>query len=274
MTTAPDVTAQYLTYLKLSGGTRGSLDSRRRLYARVERHLGCALVDATEEQLLAWNEWRARRVEDDTRAGELSALRSFYRWAKLFEWRADDPTARVPRPRRKRRVPRPISEDRLGLAIREAEPTRVRPALVLAAFCGLRAMEISSLRAEDFSGGRLVVTGKGGRTRVVPVHPAVRAALAGLPAKGWLFARRDGLPGPVEPHIISGVANRHLHAHGIPDTLHSLRHRFATQVYAASLDIRVTQELLGHASPVTTQMYAAFAPGSAQDAVMALPETA
>lgn len=264
----------YLDFLRLGGKSEATIISRRRLFRRVEAATGSSLLDVDEAAMIAWDRARSLVVEDDTRAGELASLRAFYRWAILFGLRDDNPLARIQSPKKKHRVPRPIAEDRLALAIRTAEPTRVRPMLVLAAFAGLRAMEIAQARAEDVQAGRLVVTGKGGRTRVVPIHPIVRGELALLPQAGWLFPKRDGTSGHVQAWQVSHRCNAHLHEVGVPDTLHSLRHRFGTAIYASSLDLRVTQELLGHTSPMTTQLYAAWSPGSASAAVEALPSLA
>ena len=118
----------------------------------------------------------------------------------------------------------------------------------------------------------LVADGKGGHQRMVPLHPYVMGLLEALPlpVAGPVFRRRDGLSGHPPPHLISQWANRHLHSVGIPDTLHSLRHRFATQIYRTTQDIRLTQELCGHQSPATTALYAAADMQKAAAAVFAL----
>ena len=69
--------------------------------------------------------------------------------------------------------------------------------------------------------------------------------------------------GPVTPHLVSKLCNEYLHDIGIDDTLHSLRHWFATSVYVSSgRDLRATQELLGHESPASTQIYTYVDPGT------------
>ncbi len=76
--------------------------------------------------------------------------------------------------------------------------------------------------------------------------------------------------GPFAPGDVSRVVNTYLHAMGIPATAHQLRHWFGTKTYAACNDIRVVQELMGHAHTVTTNMYVAYSTGTAQEAVQAL----
>jgi integrase/recombinase XerC len=168
-------------------------------------------------------------------------------------------------------VPRPIRDDDLALAVDRADNT-TRAMLCLAAYAGLRAKEIAGLCREDIletmDAPTLVVTApKGRRQRTVPLHPALWDALraAGLPRSGYLFRQRSGLAVPAWK--VSQVVNDHLRSLGIDSTLHKLRHHFATKVYAASLDLRLTQELLGHSSPTTTAMYTAYNRTQAVDVV-------
>lgn len=87
--------------------------------------------------------------------------------------------------------------------------------------------------------------------------------------RGPVIRRRDGRPGPAKPHSVSQRTNAFLHSIGITETLHQLRHRFGTTTYQAVRDIRAVQELLGHASPTTTAIYAAAASEVARAAVEA-----
>jgi integrase len=107
----------------------------------------------------------------------------------------------------------------------------------------------------------MIVTGKGGNQRTVPLHSKVIDALAMLPPDDeamYVLPRFDGWKDRhLAPGRVSSMINEYLHSMGIPDTAHSLRHRFGTDVYRASQDIRLTQDLLGHSSPITTAIYAA-----------------
>jgi integrase len=192
---------------------------------------------------------------------------------------AENPADALPVPRLARRVPRPVSEQDLMEAL-AAAPRRIRCWLVLAAWCGLRTKEVALLRVENIlvtaSPPVLIVAAdatKGRTERVVPLSAFVLAELAAarLPASGYAFRRMDGRPGPNEPWRVSQLANKHLHECGVQSTLHALRHRFGTETYRASRDLRAVQELLGHASPSTTAAYAAYDRPLARAAVDALP---
>lgn len=248
--------------------------NRDHLY-RLARFLApVPLLDATPDDLMRW----ARHLlplTPRTRFAELSRTHGFYRWAADEGLREDIPSARLPRPKVPRALPRPISEERLQVALNGA-PADVRTWLILAAWAGLRCCEIAALTRDQVLDTAdppvLIVTGKGAKDRIIPLHPRVRLALYewGLSSRGYVFRRRDGHPGPPTADRVSWLCNRWLHESGVPDTMHSLRHRAVTGVYRACRDIRVAQEFAGHSSPDTTAGYAAHAPDRLAAAVLAL----
>jgi integrase/recombinase XerC len=274
----PDVViAAHLRYLELCGQTPGSVYCRRRALARMAAALPVPLTEASAEDLAAWREGLS--VGPGTVVGYVSHAHEFYTWLMVMGLREDNPAEGLPVPRLRRRLPRPIGEGDLFTAVSGA-PERIRPWLVLAGWAGLRAKEIAFLRREcvlDTARPPVLLVAesaaKGGRERVVPLGGFVLGELraAGLPASGWVFGRRDGGRGPNAPWLVSQLSNSYLHEAGITATLHQLRHRFGTVVYAARRDLRMTQEMLGHASPSTTAGYAAFDQGDAVDVVEGLP---
>jgi integrase/recombinase XerC len=144
-----------------------------------------------------------------------------------------------------------------------------RDAAVLALLygSGLRIAEALALKRKDFpepgAGDAILVTGKGGKPRMVPVLAQVSQLVADyaelcphpLPAEGPLFVGAKG--GPLSPRVIQLTMERLRGALGLPDsaTPHALRHSFATHLLARGGDLRAIQELLGHASLATTQIY-------------------
>jgi integrase/recombinase XerC len=214
--------------------------------------------------------WDTLPVGHGSKAAYAAHLSSFYRWAEREGLRTDDPTLRFVRPRLRRRLPRPVPARHLERAISGAV-LPVRAWLLFAAFGGLRACEVASLHAGDIEGDVFIVRdGKGGKQRIVPIHPLVRAELELLPASGWLF---PGPGGAVSANTVSKRAGRYLRSVGVPESFHQFRHAFATAVYRESLDLRLTQELLGHASPTTTALYAAWEPTKAAAVVARLALT-
>lgn len=215
---------------------------------------------------------RADGLSARSLARRLSAVRSFYRW--LHEQHGiDAPAVTAMRgPRVKPRLPRPVAPEAAKKLIEQAgelgqEPwvaARDMAVLTLLYGCGLRISEALSLGWSDMPlGDVLRMQGKGGKTRLVPVLPAARAAVEAYAArcpypaeagKPLFYGQKGGALGP-RP-IQKAMA--HLRAQlGLPPsaTPHALRHSFATHLLQAGGDLRSIQELLGHASLSTTQVY-------------------
>jgi integrase/recombinase XerC len=267
------IVLRHLRDLQLRGQTPDTVYCRRRALARLAAALPVPVLDATAADLA---DWRAGlSVGPGTVVGYVSHAREFYAWAITAGLITENPAADLPVPPLPRRLPRPIGEQDLFAAIAGA-PDRIRPWLVLAGWAGLRAKEIAGLRRENVldrvSPPLLIVAHdatKGRTERAVPLCAfALRELLAaGLPASGWVFRRRDDQPGPNRPWIVSQLCNEYLHGLGITATLHQLRHRFGTETYRGRRDLRLVQELLGHASPSTTAGYAAVDQADAADVV-------
>jgi integrase/recombinase XerD len=268
----------HLNEMRRQNRRPGTIDQRRRTLRRLERHLdGRDLLDATGDQLSAWI-FDDRALTPEAQATELSHLRQFYRWTIRTGLATGDPTALIDRPRLPKRHPRPMDQDDLAVAI-DMAPARIRPWLLLAAYAGLRCIEIAQLRAEDILRRNdppviLIVESKGGDSSVVPLCSHLRTALGtcDLPSKGWLFLRRDGVGGHVTAHLVSQLANRYLHDIGITDTIHQARHWYGTETLrAAGGNLRVTQEALRHSSIVSTQRYTFVRPTEVAAALERLP---
>jgi integrase/recombinase XerC len=205
----------------------------------------------------------------------LSAIRSFHKWLDRRCGIANAHIGLVRGPRVRPGLPRPVSEDQAFGLIQEAgdDPDReawelARDAAVLTLLygCGLRISEALSLtRADAPLADSLRIVGKGSKTRIAPVLPAVREAvdayLAALPfvipPADPLFRAKRG--GPLGPRPVQALMQRLRGRLGLPAsaTPHALRHAFATHLLGAGADLRSIQELLGHASLSTTQRYTA-----------------
>jgi integrase/recombinase XerC len=216
---------------------------------------------------------RASGLGAASAARELSGVRAFLRYAAEQQ----GVPAQLPRtraPKRPRTLPRPAAPDEaMSLAETAAEAAsepwigaRDLAILLLLYGAGLRVAEAMSLTANLLPMGSTVrVNGKRGKMRVVPVIAAVREAIEDYvhqcpyPLRGDvpLFVGARG--GPLNPDLVRravAAARRRL---GLPDTLtpHALRHSFATHLLARGADLRSLQELLGHASLSSTQIYTA-----------------
>jgi integrase len=272
------IVARHLEHLRLLGRAETTIYDRGRVLHRLGAALPVPVLDATEAHLLAWR--AALTVSAKSIGTYVMHIAQFYRFAVAEGLIESSPAEHLPVPRPPQYLPRPIGEADLMRALEQAPP-RVRPWLALAAWGGLRACEISALRAQN-----VVLDGpcpfvliasdatKGGRhERIVPLSPFLVAELraAHLPARGFAFPRLDGRPGPMRAWSISKMGCEALHAAGCADTFHSLRHRMLTMAYRASRDLRLVQDLAGHGSPATTALYTLVDRPSAAAAVSAIP---
>jgi len=217
---------------------------------------------------------RAAGAEARSLARGLSGIRSLLRFLER-KGLANAAGARAMRaPRQPKSLPRPLTAvDAREVVTAEAqlaeEPwirARDAAALTLLYGCGLRISEALGLPGDALASQSeqvLRITGKGGKTRLVPVLPAARRAVEEyrrlcpyeLGASAPLFRGARG--GPLNPAILQRAMQRLRGALGLPDTAtpHALRHSFATHLLGKGGDLRVIQELLGHASLSTTQIY-------------------
>ncbi|RHA37755.1 tyrosine-type recombinase/integrase [Cellulomonas rhizosphaerae] len=187
----------------------------------------------------------------------------FYRWALRSGHITHDPAAGLPTVRVPRGRPRPTPEGIVADALQRADG-RERLMVELGALAGLRAGEISRVHRNDYDGDMLLVHGKGGHERLVPIIDGnLRDAL--VACDGWLFPNVQR-GGHLTPNHVSKLLSALLPA---PWTAHTLRHRFGTVAYAATRDLLAVSNLLGHASTETTLIYVRMPTDHLRNAVAA-----
>lgn len=289
---APRADSQWIsTFLEAAAAERDAARNTRLAYgrdlsdamgwlARQGRDFATATRQDVEAYIVACE---AEGLSKATRARRLSALRQLYRFAHEEGWREDNPALRIKGPGATQRLPKTLTEDEVDRLITAArslgrgaeDRLRNRCMMELLYATGMRVSELVSLPTAAVRGDprMILVRGKGGKERMVPLSTAARAALA-----EWLAvldradeeARRKGRP--AQRHLFPGSgSNGHLtrqHFHlllkdmavqaGISParvTPHVLRHAFATHLLAGGADLRVIQTLLGHADVATTEIY-------------------
>lgn len=262
---------------------KGSAEATRRAYATdLERLARWAEQRGLEPEGVGHRDLRRYAAElsaggasPATVARKLAATRSFYR-ALLRAGRVSaNPAELVASPKRESKLPRVLSGDEMD-SLLEQIPARTplelrdRAMLELTYSCGLRAKEVIDLDlgSVDFEGERLRVEGKGGKTRFVPVGEPAQRALRSYLERG----RPRLLAGAAEPStaLLVSKSGRRLHPSDLRRRLelwvrnaaiaggvspHALRHSFATHLLEGGADLRAIQELLGHSSISTTQVY-------------------
>jgi len=276
---ASDIDA-YLAYIELERGlARNTREGYRRdleqcaAFAAGRGAAGWRAV--TAEQAGAWLRSLSRRAAPSSQARKLTALRMFARFLVREGRRPDDFTQLLSGPRLARRLPQSLSEAEAGRLVASplgADPACVRDRAVLELFysSGLRVSELAALTLQqvDLGTGFARVFGKGSKERVVPIGAKARGALGAWLASGRphfvkprtrseLFLSRRGTG--LSRVSLWSIVKKHAKRAGIAKNVkpHLLRHSFATHLLSGGADLRAIQEMLGHASIATTQIYTA-----------------
>ncbi|HHL42492.1 MAG TPA: tyrosine recombinase XerC [Hellea balneolensis] len=242
-------------------------------YARALR-----LEDMAKVKIGDFRSYIAFRRSGDTPIGtaslarQLSALRTFFRYIKRRWDIKNDAISMLRGPKGQKTLPKPLAPVATQTLIEQSRTSDERPwvaardtaVLLLLYGAGLRISEALSLCGRDYPLGQtLAITGKGGKTRLVPLLPVIRNAAQTyvrlcpyeLGAEQPLFRAIRG--GPLGPRAIQAKMQHLRSTLGLPQsaTPHALRHSFATHLLAGGGDLRTIQELLGHASLSSTQIY-------------------
>jgi integrase/recombinase XerD len=224
-----------------------------------------------------------RGMAQATRARRLSAVRQLYRFAFEEGLRKDDPTAQIRGPKKRRHLPKTLSQEDVERLLGAAQKTGRTKHDLLRNSClmqliyatGMRVTELVSLPVTSVRGNpeMILVRGKGGKERIVPLSPASKMAIA-----AWLITRDaaeevNAAKGKTASRFLFPSAGKLGHLTRIrfytlvkeiaviaginPETVtpHTLRHAFATHLLAGGADLRVIQILLGHADVATTEIY-------------------
>jgi site-specific recombinase XerD len=265
---------------------RSAAEATRRAYANDVGQLAAWASEREKDpETLSHRELRRFASELSERgiskagvARKLAATRSFYGALLRHGTVAANPADLVATPKRDRKLPRVLSREEMQTLL-DRIPTRTplemrdRAMLELAYSCGLRAEEVVNLEIDspDFDGERLRVEGKGGKTRLVPMGEPAQAALGRYLERG----RRALLGGETGTALLLSKSGRRLHPSDVRRRLqrwvreaaiaggvspHALRHSFATHLLEGGADLRTIQELLGHSSLSTTQVYTQVEP--------------
>lgn len=241
------------------------------------------IMDASRSDVEAYLQGLAESgLSPATRARRLSAIKQFYRFAFEEGWRSDNPALQIKGPAKAKRLPQTLSEDEVSRLLeavetagRKGERTRNRCLMQLLYATGMRVSELVTLPVAAVRGvPRLIlIRGKGGRERHVPLSPPAAEALAdwiverdaadtarvsdGRRASPYLFPSR-GKTGHLTRHAFSIYLKDLALNAGLDPAMvspHKLRHAFATHLLANGADLRAIQTLLGHADIATTEIY-------------------
>lgn len=251
----------YLAALKSRKTSDNHITNSRRLLRRLANFLHpVGLLGADYEQLQSWQNSIAS-LDSATIAVYVSICRAFYAWwVRPMRVLIVSPAQDLVSPEVPKRRPRPVPESDYQFAVLSCADELMLSWLYLTRYAGLRCIELSTMNRDDVLdedvGCRLRIIGKGQKERFVPISPELRGVLnPWMETQGRLFTHERGTPYRADE--VSTKINNFLHGIGLPYTAHQIRHLFATDALIRSHDIRLVQELMGHSSVQTTQLYTA-----------------
>jgi integrase/recombinase XerD len=277
------------TFLEAQAAELGAANNTLLAYGRdlsdfadwLDRQHGPGLATAGRDQVEAYLiHCDALGLAKATRARRLSAIKQIYRFAFEEGWRTENPAIQITGPGRDKRLPKTLEVaevDRLLQAARETGRDHIRNTCLMELLyaTGMRVSELVSLPVAAARGDprMLLISGKGGKERMVPLSPPARTALVdwlairdadqttreakGLSPSRFLFPSR-GKSGFLTRHRFYLLIKELAVAGGVSPakvTPHTLRHAFATHLLANGADLRSIQTLLGHADVATTEIY-------------------
>jgi site-specific recombinase XerD len=241
---------QAMEHRNLAAGTIHKRMSEVRAWLAYLDKVGVEWTAAHDGHLEEWLDGRPLGAR--ARTASISHLHMFYAWAMRKRLAGHDPTVLTERPRLPKRLPRPIPEVSVDIAL-SAATGHVRTMVALMAWAGLRCCEVARLEWSDvdLAAGTLHIVGKGSSERVIGISSLLRAELAALDGTSGLIVGRA-----YTPCRVSQIVNAHLRACGIErHTAHAFRHRKLTRLCEQTRDLLAVQMYAGHASVATTQVY-------------------
>lgn len=284
-----EILEEYAEYQRAANIRRKTIRNRQECLLLLAKRCGKSPDQVTERDLQRMlGRPHARTGEDlaaGTKASERSYLRNFFAWMKKQKYRRDNPAKALPKVKIPRRQPRPFHLAQVDAILFSGGYKRTRDLITIAALSGLRIGEIVRIRAEDvdLETGTLTSERKGGYLHTITLHPILLELARSYPRAGWWFP--SPYPNREFPngggHILMKSASTRIsyaiRRAGITDrrlTGHSFRHFCATMMLAEGASIRVVQEILGHASLATTQLYTQVSDQQQRDAIALLPPIA
>lgn len=249
-----DVYSLWRAWQEAQGLSDRTIVERERTIRQLCAHERVGELEITTDDIIRFT---ARRdVSDASRASYHASIRAYCAWMVRAQMRDDNPAARTISPKRPKGQPRPVHDVQLARMLAAANRRRTRTMVVLAAFAGLRVHEVAKFHGADLDhdGGLITVTGKGGKTALIPAHERVLLEAEGYPRDGWWFPAY-GRPGHITPGAVSRAIKSTMVRANVPGQPHQLRHWYGTTLLGSGVDLRVVQTLMRHESPATTAIY-------------------
>lgn len=261
---------QWRAWQQSQGLSERTIAERHDTITRFGNYTEVAPIDAEPSHIIAY--CSRQGISPATRATYHAALRAFYAWALKAGHIHADPTAETPRPKRPKGLPRPVHTAHVSAMLAQVNRKRTRAMIILAAYAGLRVHEVAKFRGEDIDqySGILTVTGKGGKTAMLPAHDTIIELAKHFPTRGYWFPAYNGAP-HIRPHAVSKAIRDTMIRAGIEAKPHQLRHWYASTLIDEGVDVRIVKDLMRHESLATTEIYTKVSMRHMTAGIAALP---
>lgn len=254
-----DEVTKLVTHLKLGGYSPNTIKAYRGHLERYLRYTG------GKRELEDIQRYMLELIDTQKRSHSYcnQAINAIKLHLKLEGASANGLLIRIPRPKKEKKLPKVMSKEEVKKLFDHTENLKHKTAFMMAYSCGMRVSEVANIQVRDIDSDRMVIyikQGKGRKDRIAPLSESMLVQLRlyyeTYQPKEWLFESQIGNT-PINVRTLQKVYQQRVEALGFHRhvSFHSLRHSFATHLLDSGVDIRYIQELLGHASSKTTEIY-------------------
>lgn len=267
------ILGKWRTWQESQGLAERTIKDRADVITHLSTYANAPLLEITPEHIIGY--CARPELSDSSRSSYHASIRAFYKWAVRVELIDTDPTLETPRPRRPKGLPRPVQTAHVSVLLAAANRKRTRAYITLATYAGLRVHEIAKFRGEDLDriAGIITVTGKGGKTAMLPAHDAIIELAKEFPVRGYWFPAYASQTDA--QHIGSKQVSRAIkltmQRAGFTGKAHQLRHYYATELLDNGVDVRIVKDLMRHESLATTEIYTRVSMKRMREGIAALP---
>ncbi|WP_165788117.1 tyrosine-type recombinase/integrase [Arthrobacter glacialis] len=258
------------------GRSSRTVSERMYFFQKLARETS-ALTVVTRQQLIHWT--GAQEWSHSTRAHNRSALYVFFTWMQDEDIRLDNPAARLPKVKTRKREPNPFSVEEIQTLLNSGIYSKTRAMVALHYYLGLRVSEISRVHGNDVNWDRKMLTtvGKGTKLARLPVPEAAWPLFLAMPRTGYWFPNRaaNRLWPAGEGHIlgnsVSDLLAQAIRRAGLDHRPHDLRAATATEMHSAGVSAFTIQKAMRHSNMDTTTRYLGLTVEQVRDGISTLP---
>lgn len=263
----------WATWQRAQSLSERTIKDRRDVLTYLAAHTSTPLLKISPEHII---DYLSRpTLSPASKASYHASIRAFYKWACQTGRLADNPCDKTPTPKRPKGVPRPVETAHISALLATVNRKRTRAMIILAAYAGMRVHEIAKFHGQDIDriSHAITITGKGGKTALIPAHQAIMELAEQFPTRDYWFPAYGTQT--TAPHIhstqVSRAIGNAMKRAGFTGKAHQLRHWYASTLLDEGVDVRVVKEMMRHESLATTEIYTRVSMKRMREGIAQLP---